>query len=148
MAEIHNGIAPRSIRGHATVESRPFAYEHHRHRLISRREFARRVAHHFLITFAAILAALLLGILGYHFIGRLSWMDALLNAAMLLGGMGPVNHLDSPAAKLFASAYALFAGLLFVGLAALLAAPFLHRFLHRFHLDDEEERRRSPHGGA
>ena len=77
---------------------------------------------------------------GYHWIAGFDWIDAFLNASMILGGMGPVDELHTSSAKLFASIYALFSGLVFVALTGLLAAPFLHRFLHRFHLDDKEQR--------
>jgi hypothetical protein len=76
-----------------------------------------------------------MGVVGYHSIGGLSWIDSLLNASMILGGMGPVDPLHSNAAKLFASFYALFSGLAFVGIASLMIAPFAHRLLHRFHLE-------------
>jgi hypothetical protein len=79
--------------------------------------------------------ALGIGILGYHFIAGLGWIDSLLNASMILAGMGPVALLTSVPAKIFASAYALFSGLVFIAVASLLIAPFAHRILHRFHLD-------------
>ena len=79
-----------------------------------------------------------MGILGYHYFGRLSWIDALLNASMILTGMGPVNRLDTDAAKLFASFYALFSGVAFLTFVGVLFAPVYHRFLHRFHLSEED----------
>lgn len=81
---------------------------------------------------------------GYHFLEGLSWLDGFLNAAMLLGGMGPVAPLQTPAGKLFAGFYALYAGLLFITVAGLLAAPVAHRLLHRFHweADNPEDQRR------
>jgi hypothetical protein len=78
-----------------------------------------------------------MGVIGYHHIGGLSWIDSLLNASMILGGMGPVDPLRSDAAKLFASFYALFSGLAFVGIASLMIAPFAHRLLHRFHIESK-----------
>jgi hypothetical protein len=81
-----------------------------------------------------------LGILGYHFIARLGWVDALLNAAMILTGMGPVNTLDSDAAKLFASAYALFSGVVFITATGILLSPIFHQVLHRFHLEQRDLR--------
>ena len=80
--------------------------------------------------------ALGIGVVGYHYLGELEWLDALLNASMILGGMGPVDPLHKPGAKLFASGYASFSGLAFIGVASLLVAPFAHRLLHRFHLDE------------
>ena len=79
--------------------------------------------------------ALAIGVFGYHFIAGLSWVDSLLNASMILGGMGPVDPLRSSAAKIFASCYALFSGLAFVGIAGLMIGPFAHRLLHRFHIE-------------
>ncbi|MGI9174894.1 MAG: hypothetical protein ACR2GR_06215 [Rhodothermales bacterium] len=80
-------------------------------------------------------SALGIGVLGYRFLVGLSWLDALLNAAMLLGGEGPLAPTPTTAGKLFASFYALFSGLVFVTVAGLVFAPIVHRFLHRFHLD-------------
>jgi len=79
--------------------------------------------------------SLALGVLGYHFIAGLSWIDAVVNAAMILTGMGPVNEMTTVGAKLFASFYALFSGVAFLTIVAVLLAPAVHRFLHRFHLD-------------
>jgi hypothetical protein len=81
-----------------------------------------------------------LGILGYHFMAGLNWVDSLLNAAMILTGMGPVNALDSDAAKLFASAYALFSGVVFITATGILLAPIFHRMLHRFHIEERDLR--------
>ena len=109
-------------------------YEHRSHPLLSRATFARRVIRHLLLGLFLIGVALGMGVVGYHSIGGLSWIDSLLNASMILGGMGPVDPLHSSGAKIFASAYALFSGLAFIGIASLLIAPFAHRLLHRFHL--------------
>lgn len=78
--------------------------------------------------------ALGIGMLGYHELERLSWLDAFLNAAMILGGMGPVNELKTEAGKLFAGLYALFSGLIFLVVAGLIFMPLVHRLLHRFHI--------------
>jgi hypothetical protein len=93
------------------------------------------------VAFAAGVAALSLvaGILGYHYIARLSWIDSLLNASMILGGMGPLGELPTNAAKVFASIYALFSGLVFIGMLGMLLAPFVHRLMHRFHIDEAGE---------
>lgn len=116
-------------------------YESHRHRVISGRQFARRVFRHFLVSLGGIAIALGIGIAGYHFIAHFPWLDALLNASMILGGMGPISppELKGLAAKLFASGYALFSGLVFVALAGLLVAPFLHRLLHKLHFEEDHE---------
>ena len=78
------------------------------------------------------------GILGYRFIAGLSWIDSVLNASMILGGMGPVTTLESDAAKLFASAYALFSGLVALTVMGIVLAPLAHRALHLFHLEEED----------
>jgi len=109
-------------------------YESRNHPVLSRRKFAGRVARHLLLALFLIGVALEIGVLGYHFLGGLSWIDSLLNASMILGGMGPVDPLHSSAAKVFASGYALFSGLAFIGIASLIIAPFAHRLLHRFHI--------------
>ncbi len=82
--------------------------------------------------------ALLIGIFGYHRFAGLGWIDALLDASMILGGMGPVHELRTDDAKIFASGYALFSGLVFIGVMALVLAPLVHRMLHKFHADDKD----------
>jgi hypothetical protein len=79
--------------------------------------------------------ALIIGLCGYHFLNHEAWIDALVDATMILGGMGPVSPLNNDGAKLFASFYALFAGLVFIGTAAVLVAPWVHLLLHRLHSD-------------
>jgi len=110
-------------------------YEHRSHPLLSRAKFIQRVARHGLLALLVIAGALAIGIFGYRFIAHLGWIDSLLNASMILGGMGPVDPLPSQAAKIFASFYALFSGLAFVGIASLMIAPFAHRLLHTFHVE-------------
>jgi hypothetical protein len=110
-------------------------YEHRRQKLISGREFVRRMTRHGGWALMLILGSLLLGVAGFHWIGGRPWIDALLNASMLLGGMGPVGDLGETPGKLFASAYALYAGLIFLIVAGLLFAPVFHRILHKFHLE-------------
>ena len=110
-------------------------YEHRKHPLLSKGDFKKRVTRHVMLALLALSLALGIGVVGYHYLGELKWLDALLNASMILGGMGPVDPLHEPVAKLFASCYALFSGLAFIGVATLLVAPFAHRLLHRFHVD-------------
>jgi len=112
-----------------------FMYEHHRDRLLPRPAFLRRLGRHALVACALVAGSLLAGILGYHFLENLGWIDALLNAAMILGGMGPVNEIHTVAGKIFASIYALYSGLIVLVVAGVLFAPIFHRFLHRFHLE-------------
>jgi hypothetical protein len=79
--------------------------------------------------------ALFIGIAGYHWIDKLSWVDSLLEASMILGGMGPINPLHNDAAKIFASAYALFSGLILIGVMGIILTPITHRLLHKFHVE-------------
>src|SRR5437870_8066527 len=81
-----------------------------------------------------------LGMLGYHLFGKLPWIDALLNASMILTGMGPVDTMQAVDGKLFSSCYALFSGIVFITTAGVLLAPVVHRVLHKFHLEIEPER--------
>ena len=105
--------------------------------------FRRRVVHHFGTAMLLIGGSLTIGILGYHYLEGMLWIDAYLNAAMLLGGMGPVApELTHGAAKLFAGIYALYSGIVVIAAASIILAPIFHRFLHRFHLEEEERRRR------
>jgi hypothetical protein len=112
-------------------------YERRNHPLLSRAKFAERVARHLLLALFLVGIALGIGVFGYHFLGELGWIDSFLNASMILGGMGPVDPLHSSAAKVFASCYALFSGLAFIGIASLIVVPFAHRLLHRFHVDEK-----------
>jgi len=83
-------------------------------------------------------AALFMGIAGYHWLAGLGWVDSLLEASMILGGMGPVNPITTTGAKIFASGYALFSGLLFIALIGIVLAPAVHRMLHKFHADERD----------
>ena len=98
--------------------------------------FLRRVGRHVVGALIVIGIALGIGVAGYHWLGGLGWVDSLLNASMILGGMGPVDPLKSDTAKIFAALYALFSGLAFIGIAGLMLAPFAHRLLHRVHLEE------------
>lgn len=113
-------------------------YEHRTDPLLARPHFLRRQLLHSGVAGLLLASALGMGVLGYHLTEDLSWLDSLLNASMILGGMGPVDPVKSTAAKLFASFYALFSGLVFVAAAGILFAPALHRLIHRFHLDLED----------
>jgi hypothetical protein len=97
--------------------------------------FLKRMGMAVLISLGLVLPALLLGIAGYHWLDELSWIDSLVEASMILGGMGPVNPLRNEAAKIFASGYALFSGLVFIGVMGIILTPLAHRVLHKFHVD-------------
>jgi hypothetical protein len=113
-------------------------FEHRRQPLLSAHEFLVRQLLYLLVALGIIAGSLVLGILGYHYFEHLAWIDALVNAAMILGGMGPVNELYTTAGKLFASFYALYSGIIFLVSVGVILAPLYHRFLHRFHLEIED----------
>jgi hypothetical protein len=115
------------------------SYEHRNEPLLPVSAFFRRFAKHVAAASGIIVGSLMIGILGYHFLNGLSWVDSLVNASMILGGMGPVDPLKNGAAKVFASFYALYSGMIFLVAAGLIFAPVFHRLLHRFHLDAETE---------
>ncbi len=108
--------------------------EHRGQPLLSTEAFLLRVFRYSFGAAALVTGALGIGMLGYHELEGLSWLDAFLNASMILGGMGPVNELKTEAGKLFAGLYALFSGLIFLVVAGLVFTPLVHRLLHRFHV--------------
>jgi hypothetical protein len=112
-------------------------YEALTERPIARRHFIRRVLGHLLVAVGLLVVSLILGIWGYGHYEGLPWRDGFLNAAMLLGGMGPVDPPHTNAGKMFAGIYALFAGLLFILLAGLVLGPPLHRLLHTLHWEED-----------
>ncbi len=116
-----------------------FKYEHKSSPLISTEKFYKRLRDNFLLALAIIMLSLLIGIGGYMFFAELPFADALLNASMILGGMGPVDILKSNTAKYFASFYALYSGITLITTIGILFAPMVHRIMHRFHLETEEE---------
>jgi hypothetical protein len=118
---------------------RLFRFEHRADPLLPRRQFLARLMRH--ITFAAGIVALSLGIgvVGYHAFESLSWIDALLNASMILGGMGPVDPIHTTAGKLFASFYSLFSGILFLVVVGIIVAPLAHRLMHRMHMEEQQQ---------
>lgn len=111
-------------------------YEHRSQGLLSRTRFLRRVLRHAVAAASLVLLSLAAGAIGYHLIAGLPWIDAVLNAAMILGGMGPVDPLRTDGAKLFATVYALYSGITFLAVSAVLVAPFAHRLLHALHLEE------------
>ena len=115
-------------------------FEHHKQPLISQAQFMRRVGHFAGWAFLLMAVSWFIGILGYRLLEGFSWIDSTLNAAMILGGMGPVNELHTTAGKIFASCYALFSGVVFLVSVGVLLAPIVHRLLHQFHLKSDEDK--------
>lgn len=116
--------------------------EHRRQPLLPAHLFRRRLASYAAVALGLVAVSLAIGAVGYHAFAGLSWIDSLLNASMILTGMGPVDPMRSTAGKLFASAYALFSGVAFLTIVGVLLAPVVHRFLHRFHLEIEDDQRK------
>ena len=114
-------------------------FERKHEKVVSVSVFAKRVIVYLGVAIVFILAALSIGIAGYHWIAGLTWVDSLLNASMILGGMGPVNALGSTGAKIFASLYALFSGLVFIAIMGIILTPVMHRVIHSFHVDEEQQ---------
>ncbi len=110
-------------------------FEHRGQPLLPKKKFIRRLAAAFALASSLLALWTLIGICGYHWLAGLGWVDAFLNAAMIVGGMGPVDVLSTSASKLFAGFYAILSGVVFLVVFGLLIAPIFHRFLHRFHLD-------------
>jgi len=115
-------------------------FERKKDKLLPWPRFVRRMVLSFLLTLGVVAAALTIGVLGYHYIVRLAWIDAVLNASMILTGMGPVAPMTDTPSKIFASAYALFSGVVFLSAVGIVLSPIFHRVLHKFHLDDKDER--------
>jgi hypothetical protein len=112
--------------------------EHTHPPLAPRRVFVQRMQRSAILAVLVIGGSLAIGVVGYHVWGHLAWIDALANASMILGGMGPVDPITTVEGKLFESIYALYAGVALLTSVGVLFAPALHRFLHRFHLQDDE----------
>jgi hypothetical protein len=115
------------------------SFERRHERLLPRHLFMRRLARWGVAAGMVLVGSLALGTCGYNVLEGLPWIDALLNASMILGGMGPVDPIRTTAGKLFASFYALYSGLAIISIAGLLLAPLVHRFLHKFHIESERE---------
>ncbi|MCX5884863.1 MAG: hypothetical protein NT096_02955 [Proteobacteria bacterium] len=108
--------------------------------LLSRPAFFARLVFNIGIGFFFICISLGIGMVGYHYFEHFSWIDSFANAAMILSGMGPLTALQTKAGKLFAGFYALFSGLALIVVVGIIFAPMVHRFLHKFHLEDEESK--------
>jgi hypothetical protein len=113
-------------------------YERRGDRLAPRSIFIKRIIGSLLIALGVIVVALSVGILGYRLIAGFNWIDSLLEASMILGGMGPIKELPDTAAKIFASIYALLSGLIVIALMGIMLSPVAHRVMHKFHVDEED----------
>jgi hypothetical protein len=112
-------------------------FEHHTKPLLPRKEYYQRIARNAVFGGLLIVIALGIGMIGYHGFEKLPWVDAFVNAAMILSGMGPVSTLQTDAGKNFAGCYALFSGVALITILGFFFAPVVHRFLHKFHLEDQ-----------
>ena len=112
-------------------------FEHRKDRLLPRREFVLRLGWSVAAGGGLILISLSFGIIGYHTLAGLSWIDSFLDAAMILSGMGPLSPLHGNAAKLFAGCYAIYCGIALIATTGVILAPVIHRALHKFHLEDD-----------
>jgi hypothetical protein len=108
-------------------------------KLRTKEEYRRRLIKSSFLSLLLLVFSLLIGLVGYMYFFNLNWIDGLLNASMILTGMGPIDIAKTDAAKIFASFYALYSGVAFLTCVAVIFAPILHRFLHRFHLDLDDE---------
>ncbi|MDX6442993.1 MAG: hypothetical protein QOH71_67 [Blastocatellia bacterium] len=113
-------------------------FERRNEKLAPRSVFIKRLLVAELFALGLIAIALMIGITGYHFIAGFDWIDSLLEASMILGGMGPIKELPNDTAKVFASIYALFSGLVFIGLMGIVLGPVVHRIMHKFHVDEKD----------
>ena len=116
-------------------------YEHHSAPVLPWPAFVRRMLRHGRYVLVIVGVSIGLGMIGFHLLALEGWVDAFLNATMLLGGMGPVGEIQSDAGKIFAGLFALYAGLVFIAALALLTAPALHRLLHKLHAEQQGARR-------
>ena len=117
-------------------------FEHHTKPLLPRKVYYRRLARHAALGLAVIVVSLGIGMVGYHGFEKLPWVDAFVNAAMILSGMGPMATLQTNGGKIFAGCYALFSGLTLIAILGIIFAPVVHRALHKFHLEDEGRARK------
>ena len=112
-------------------------FEHRHEKLLPRRLFIRRLAKFALISLSLVFVSLIVGMIGYYTLEGYSWVDSFLNAAMLMGGMGPIGTLHSEGGKIFAGIFALYCGFIELAAIGIFAAPIFHRFLHHFHLESQ-----------
>ena len=114
-------------------------FEHHREPLKPRKEFVSRQLQYLSFALMILVVSLGIGTIGYHALGNIKWLDAFLNASMILTGMGPVDKMETDGGKIFSALYALFSGVAFLTFVGVLFAPVYHRFLHKFHLNLEDK---------
>lgn len=119
-------------------------YEPRRSPVLPFDKFLRRLAVNVATGSALVALSLAGGMLGYHFLEQLSWLDSFVNAAMILSGMGPLANPQSVGGKLFAGCYALYSGLVVIIIAGIIFAPVFHRFLHKFHVEDDAAAEKQP----
>lgn len=129
-----------SIQQLSTQLHKPLMFEQKSDPLLSRPEFAWRMARSVGVATIVMIFSLAIGSIGYHYFCELTWIDALLNASMILTGMGPVAQVHTTSGKLFATAYALYSGVAFLTTMAVVLAPVAHRFMHQFNLEDETDK--------
>jgi len=111
-------------------------YEHKSEPVASQEVFLGRLYRNAIVAFVILMVCLLMGIIGYHYAGPMSWIDALHNASMILSGMGPVAEIKTTIGKIFSSFYALFSGVAFITNIGILIAPVAHRFFHLLHAEE------------
>jgi hypothetical protein len=114
-------------------------FENRRKPLLPRLEFIKRMVFFVSLSTGFVTFSLFLGIIGYRIFENFSWVDAFVNAAMLMGGMGPVNELHTDIGKIFAGVYSMYCGLVFIIAVGFIIAPLFHRFLHKFHLESDDK---------
>jgi hypothetical protein len=136
MAAKHRSSQSASRRA---VRPGSFGLERRREPVLPPAQFIQRLGRWAALAATIVTISLVAGMCGYHFLEGLPWIDALLNASMILGGMGLVDPVKTDAGKLFASVYALYSGLAIISVAGLLLAPVVHRFLHKFHVDADAD---------
>ena len=136
MAKTTDKTSGNAVRDTGSPDGPLWVLEKRRHRLISRRRFAKRMGLAIALSGLLMLFGLAIGMVGYAHFENMSWTDAYLNAAMILSGMGPVHDLTTEAGKIFAGTYAIFSGFIIIIATGVILAPVFHRVLHRFHMEE------------
>jgi hypothetical protein len=121
------------------VKINEMKFENNKQKVVGIPHFLYRLGSYGLFAFGLILFSVLLGTIGYHFFGNISWLDSFHMACMILTGMGPVVEMKTPLAKIFSSFYALYSGVAFLSITAVFFAPIIHRLLHILHVEQDEE---------